>query len=427
MSTRSAPLVGIFADDLTGALDAAAPFAAHGFKTVVSTTSEMPVGANTAEVISLNLGTRHMDPAWIADHATSAIEQLAGLGVRVFLNKVDSTLRGNPGVELLAAIGATDADHAFICSAYPSNKRTISEGVLLVDGVPAADTDVGRDQLSPLVSSRVDAIIADSLSRAGLSESSHVRSGDGDVAISDMLPVILTLDASSDDDLDQLSGRLLNSESIALVAGSAGIASSLAAMSSVGMKPRRRQRTTSEAAKDRGRRVLVVTASQRQIVEKQLDVLGSNMPLVQVEFSVGELLDGVSDDSIAEIIEAAQDNGITTVKLGKLGSAGELEQREVRSIAEILVRNLGHTVRKITDSIQPDTVILIGGDTSKGVFEACGVHSLALQGELQPGTVSGTAKDGSIADALLITRAGGFGDENALFDLISLLEFELDV
>ncbi len=42
MNDSSNLLVGIFADDLTAALDASAPFAAQGFRTVVSSTSEFP-------------------------------------------------------------------------------------------------------------------------------------------------------------------------------------------------------------------------------------------------------------------------------------------------------------------------------------------------------------------------------------------------
>ena len=56
-------------------------------------------------------------------------------------------------------------------------------------------------------------------------------------------------------------------------------------------------------------------------------------------------------------------------------------------------------------------------------FKEAGVESLELQGELQPGTVSGVPASGSISDKLLITRAGGFGDKNALLELVSILEF----
>ena len=78
---KHGPLVGIFADDLTGALDAAAPFAARGFKTLVSPSNNLPVDAGSAEVVSINLGTRRMEPKRVACRTTKAVAALAALNV----------------------------------------------------------------------------------------------------------------------------------------------------------------------------------------------------------------------------------------------------------------------------------------------------------------------------------------------------------
>ena len=239
MNESTTPLVGIFADDLTGALDAAAPFAARGFRTLVSPTSELPVGAEGAEVISVNLGTRHLDPRAIAERTHQAVIELGKLGVKILLNKIDSTLRGNPGIELLAAINAVSGDHAVLCSAYPQNLRTIADGVLLVDGIPVVDTDVGQDKLSPLLSSRVVEILASSLERAGLADRVHVRGADNGMAVTDLLPVIISLDARTEDDLSGLARRLVNTGSTTLVAGSAGISIAIADELSTRWQPRR--------------------------------------------------------------------------------------------------------------------------------------------------------------------------------------------
>jgi uncharacterized protein YgbK (DUF1537 family) len=51
------------------------------------------------------------------------------------------------------------------------------------------------------------------------------------------------------------------------------------------------------------------------------------------------------------------------------------------------------------------------------------VTAIELNGELQPGTVSGTIVGGSISGTLVVSRAGGFGDENSLFELVTLLKF----
>ena len=420
MTTRTTPLVGIFADDLTGALDAAAPFAAKGFRTLVSPSIELPVCAEFAEVISVNLGTRHLTPTEIIDRAAAAVRALDGLGVNILLNKVDSTLRGNPGIELYAALKTVSGDHAVICPAYPQNGRTIEDGMLLVGGIPVGDTDVGTDQLSPVRSSNVAEVIWNSLSAAGLGEQVHLRGGDGGATVTDLLPVIIIADAKSEDDLTRLVRGKMNGVRPALIAGSAGISVAIADEMSADRMLRRGSLVEPD---DRGRRVFIVTTSQRTIVEEQLAVLGGSMDLVQAELSLDEVLRGLGDEWITQMQEVASSDGVVVLKLSSLEAATNEAQDKTIGRSKTIVQNLGIAVRKITDEVKPDTLIVIGGDTVSGVIEACGVTSLELQGELQPGTVSGVALDGSITDSLLVSRAGGFGDEHALLELLTLLEF----
>ncbi len=420
LNDPSTPLVGIFADDLTGALDAAAPFAARGFRTVVSTSGELPLNVREVEVVSLNLATRHMAANAIADRTSEAVAALAGLGVKVLLNKVDSTLRGNPGVELVAALSAISGDHAVLCSAYPQNDRTVVNGELLVAGVPVAMTDVGQDRLSPLPSSHVDAIVMAALMRAGLEDRAHVRGPDGGMAIDDFLPVIITPDARSEDDLHALAKRLVSSDSPALVAGSAGIAVALADALDTDRPVRRSLQSDPSAY---GRKIMIVTASQRSIIDDQLDVMGKLTDLVQAELSPDEAIAGVTAESIERMVEISELNGIVVLRLGKLESEEGADATELQEMAATIVRNLGGVVREIVCRSATDTLIVLGGDTTNGVLDACGVTSLELTGELQPGSVVARPVDGTISDVLLVTRAGGFGDENGLFDLVALLEF----
>ncbi|MDA0597659.1 MAG: four-carbon acid sugar kinase family protein, partial [Chloroflexi bacterium] len=315
MNDSSTPIVGIFADDLTGALDAAAPFAARGFRTLVSPSHEMPDGASKADVISLNLGSRHMAPAEIAVRTVKAVNALKQFGVTVLMNKVDSTLRGNPGVELVAALNAVEGDHAVLCSAYPQNGRTVVDGILLVNEIPVADTDVGQDQLSPLPSSNVSEIIISSLERSGIADKAHVRSTDGGGGVSDFRPVIITPDASSEDDLFSLASRLLNARAVALVAGSAGLSTAIA---DALVADRAVQKRSPNQFVSNGRKTLIVTASQRQIVDAQINALGGKVDLIQTELSVDEVLKGITNDSVNRLIELTQRDGVVVLKLGKL-------------------------------------------------------------------------------------------------------------
>jgi uncharacterized protein YgbK (DUF1537 family) len=107
----------------------------------------------------------------------------------------------------------------------------------------------------------------------------------------------------------------------------------------------------------------------------------------------------VSDDSISRMNEVVGRDGVVVLQVGKLDAGEDLGVSDLHDIAENITRNLGLFVRAITDASVPDVIVIIGGDTTNGVLTACGVTSLELQGELQPGTVSAVSTDGSIAGA----------------------------
>ena len=92
--------LAIIADDLTGALDAAAPFAMRGIPTVVAlTTSALPQALATgARVVGVSTDSREITP----DAATRAVRlavSMLPVGTALF-KKVDSRLKGNVAAEL---------------------------------------------------------------------------------------------------------------------------------------------------------------------------------------------------------------------------------------------------------------------------------------------------------------------------------------
>lgn len=92
--------LAIIADDLTGALDAAAPFAMRGIPTVVALTpSALPQALGTgARVVGVSTDSREMTP----DAATRAVRLALNrfpTGTPLF-KKVDSRLKGNIAAEL---------------------------------------------------------------------------------------------------------------------------------------------------------------------------------------------------------------------------------------------------------------------------------------------------------------------------------------
>jgi uncharacterized protein YgbK (DUF1537 family) len=129
----------ILADDLTGALDSAAPFAARAMTTLVALdVDEIPASlARSPEVLSVNLGSREVDAATAHERAATALARVPD-GALLF-KKVDSRLKGNIGAEL----EAFSFRSALVAPAIPEFGRVVRnghvEGFGVDNPIPVAD------------------------------------------------------------------------------------------------------------------------------------------------------------------------------------------------------------------------------------------------------------------------------------------------
>jgi D-threonate/D-erythronate kinase len=133
--------IAIIADDLTGALDSAAPFAARGLRAVAALTPEaleeaLGVGA---EIVAVNTLTRHLPSAEAAAVAEQAAHRCLAAGAGSLFKKIDSRLRGNACVEAVAVAAAVGAGGLVVAPAVPTQGRVVTGGAVRGAGVEDAD------------------------------------------------------------------------------------------------------------------------------------------------------------------------------------------------------------------------------------------------------------------------------------------------
>ena len=123
----------ILADDLTGALDSAAPFAGRGIRTDVALNLDAITGivADRPAVLSINLNTRETS-AGDARAATAAAIALLPPGTRLF-KKVDSRLKGN----IVAELDAIPFTRALVAPGIPEFGRVVANGCVTGFGIDA--------------------------------------------------------------------------------------------------------------------------------------------------------------------------------------------------------------------------------------------------------------------------------------------------
>lgn len=129
--------VALIADDLTGALDAAAPFVAQGMAAVVATGPGGLARAMAAgvPVVAVSLGSREVPQAAAAALAAAAARELAG--AEWLFKKIDSRLKGHVAAELAAVAAAWGTGRALLAPAIPAMGRVVRGGVVVGFGVAA--------------------------------------------------------------------------------------------------------------------------------------------------------------------------------------------------------------------------------------------------------------------------------------------------
>jgi D-threonate/D-erythronate kinase len=353
----------LVADDLTGACDAAVHFAKRGIRpaAVLFARGTMVAGAR---VLAVSTESRDLPPQEIRRAlADVAAEFPTDSAARVF-KKIDSTLRGNTGLEIAAALQSFDCDAAVVCPAFPRMHRVVENGFLRVTSAPEfVPIDVAaRLQLQSgfvCTHTRADGIAAN------LSAGSR----------------LVSADANCDDDLDRIAAAILPMGRRVLWAGSAGLASALS------------------------RRI--GDACVRSVVPARsgaaLFCIGSDhaVTMSQQSFLLAERASAIfypHDATRAVICDA-------------FGRAEHVILRIARGLVT------AEEVRERIAGVPAAALVLSGGDTASVVCRAAGVQWIELCDEIVPGVPRGILHGGDFDGLSVATKSGGFGDRDALIQI----------
>jgi len=187
----NANLALIIADDLTGACDAAVHFAARGAATRVC----LAPATSGAGVTALTTETRDAPEQAIVERIRSVAEAWSEPRPRIVFKKIDSILRGRPGLEIAVAMEAFDCEIAVVTPAFPAVGRIVRGGVLHVEGADARTSVAAR------------------LREDGFAS-----------------PAIMPDDVATESDLRRLAADAFRVDKRILWAGSGGLASALASV-----------------------------------------------------------------------------------------------------------------------------------------------------------------------------------------------------
>lgn len=145
-------MIGVIADDFTGAAEIAGVALRYGLTAEIQTAS---FGDCSADLLVLDTDSRSCARDRAAQLVTDAAMRLKNAGCDRIYKKVDSAMRGNIAAELAALLHKLNSRRVLLIPANPSFGRTISNGRYFINGRPLDETDFAHDPEHPAVSSDV--------------------------------------------------------------------------------------------------------------------------------------------------------------------------------------------------------------------------------------------------------------------------------
>ena len=145
-------MIGVIADDLTGAAELGAVGLRHGLRAEVLCSGE-PSGK--AQLVCISTESRSLPPRKAATQAGAAARLLRDAGAEWIFKKTDSVLRGQVTAELEAIMAKLNCPRTLLLPANPSLGRTIRDGRYFIHGQPINRTDFARDPEFPRRSAKV--------------------------------------------------------------------------------------------------------------------------------------------------------------------------------------------------------------------------------------------------------------------------------
>jgi uncharacterized protein YgbK (DUF1537 family) len=145
-------MIGVIADDLTGAAELGAVGLRHGLRVEIVVKGE-PSGE--ADLVCVDTDSRSCVPEEAGRRAASAAKLLHAAKARWIYKKVDSVLRGQVTAEVESVMKQLQLGRALLLPANPSLGRKIQDGRYFVRGRPINKTEFARDPEHPRASSQV--------------------------------------------------------------------------------------------------------------------------------------------------------------------------------------------------------------------------------------------------------------------------------
>lgn len=407
-------LLGVIADDMTGATDVALMLNRSGMRTVQTIGVPSPGQAlPEADAVVVALKSRTNPVAEAVADSLAACEALLAAGARQILFKYcstfDSTAQGNIGPVADALAQRLGAGLAIVCPAFPANGRSIYQGYLFVGAVPLHESSMKDHPLTPMRDSSLIRLMGAQTSGAvGLVDYATVLSGAGAVkarfaALADQGMRYVVTDALTNADLMVLGEAAADHK---LLTGGSGIAMGLPQnFRRAGLLPERE--IAASLAAPQGRAGIISgscsTATRGQIAK----AIEAGYPALKVDPMA--LVSGAQDAAklAAWALAQAADTPFLLYSSDDPAEVAAIQEKLGRERAGETVEHAFAQMAALLAEGGVSRLLVAGGETSGAVVQGLGIGLLEIGPEIDPGVPWTRVAQGR--DMVIALKSGNFG------------------
>lgn len=425
-------LVGIIADDLTGANDTALQFHQKGANTKILLDSECaPKIKAGSEVWALSSESRNVSPQDAILRVEKAVSTFTeNFSFDYFYKKIDSTLRGHIALETLTVLNILEYDAAVIMPAFPQEGRITVGGYHLAKGVPIGRTEIAIDPHSPITESHVPTLLRSQLGQesadiVGTIDLRTVMNGAGPILmkLNELInegKKLIVVDSTSLVDIEQVALAIKKCDKKILPTGTAAGAQVLSKYWLAGIEKETAGVNVGKLPK------LIVSGTATQITANQIKKLEQSDDYDDINFialEANEILEGVNESLVERILTNLKSGVTVCVHTSDLianfdGFSEDSFNAELtkEKFASMITDYLADLTRQILEKIEV-VLITLGGETSYKCCKAISSNELQLVDEVIPAI----SISYDVNRKWIITKSGNLGNSNTLIEILNYL------
>ncbi len=416
-------MIGVIADDITGANDAGGMFAKAGYLTHVylyPAAGGLEIrGRKPPDVLVLDTESRYDPAAEAYGKVLAATRLLRDAACARFYKKICSVFRGNIGAEMDALLDALGEEFAVVVVGFPKTGRLTVGGIHYVHGQKLEDSAFRHDPVHPMDRSNLVEILRDQTHRPVVHiHDMEIRRGPEVLKrrIDELRPhtgyaILDVVDQTS------LAAIAVAARNERVVVGSSGLAEELAKLwcDAPSVAPLAGNYLQAELG------VLCVAGSLTPQAVAQIAHL-QTIGVVVVDLDPTQVFD--APERAAEIERVAASCARVLIQGGDVAlrapahpallkqtqDGGAARGFSRAATARLVSDTLGRAVAAVAQCTGLARLIVAGGDTAAAICSSLGIRGMRILEEIEPGVPSCITF--SDPPMYLVLKPGGYGESD---------------